>query len=774
MKIYTRILFLATLFTLSTRFVFAQLVVGSVGSAEELAASLVGSGVTISNVVLNCPDGGWGYFNGVNSNLSMDSGIVLASGDITNMVGPNLQSGITTDFQAAGDADLTAYSGNETYDACVLEFDVVATGDTLRFNYVFGSDEYTEWVNSPFNDIFAFLISGPGITGSQNIALVPASTTPVAINTVNCINGSPYYICNDPMNYECSSSYDCPTDASTTTLEYDGFTVVLTAEAIVQPCQTYHLKLAVADASDHVLDSGVFIKAGSLSAAGTTVAGASAYVDPYTGQPTIVEGCLPGFFTFTLSTPLPDSSTIHYTIGGTALNGIDYSQIQDSLVIPPGSTTGTVEINPLIDAFEEGNETVTVYLYLSCDTVPYDSATLYIADSLVAVADGDTTICIGQSAQLTSNAGGSWSWSPSIGLDCSTCQNPIATPLVTTTYTVTLTIENCTATDVVTIQVDNPIPVSAGPDGEICVGQSVQLNASNANDYTWTPSTGLSATNVPNPTATPTTTTTYIVTGVSGCFTTSDTVTVVVHPLPDVTAGPDVTVCPGTPVDVFATGGVSYSWFPPSGVNNSTSQNPTATVNETTEFTVVATDQFGCQDSAHLTITTFDIPTVTVSNDTSIYLGNSVSLLATGGVNYQWVPPTYLDANNIPSPLSTPTETTTYTVTITTADGCIIVDSVKITVIFDALVMVPSAFSPNNDNNNDLLHVLVRGIFHLNDFYIYNRWGALLFQTNDANIGWDGKYKGEPQELGVYVYLVEGTDAKGNKISKQGNITLMR
>src|SRR4030095_14599520 len=120
--------------------------------------------------------------------------------------------------------------------------------------------------------------------------------------------------------------------------------------------------------------------------------------------------------------------------------------------------------------------------------------------------------------------------------------------------------------------------------------------------------------------------------------------------------------------------------------------------------TVYVTDAFGCTDSGTITIVTFDIPNITLTDDTTIYLGNSVPLIATGGASYSWEPSTGLNANNIPDPISTPTETTTYTVTITTADGCVIVDSVTVTVLYDALVNVASGFSPNGDGTNDILH----------------------------------------------------------------------
>ncbi|MBK9731980.1 MAG: choice-of-anchor L domain-containing protein [Chitinophagaceae bacterium] len=775
MKILTRLFCSISLCFFSSQQLYSQLIVGTVGTPEELAESLVGSGVVISNVTLNCPNGAWGSFDATDASLGMDSGIILACGNITNAVGPNLSSGITTDFFANGDPDLEALAGQTTHDACVLEFDVKATGDTLKFKYVFASDEYTEYVGS-INDIFAFFISGPGIAVPQNIALLPGTSDPVSISTVNCLNGSPYYICNDPSNspYQCDDSYNCPTDPGETSIEYDGLTVVLTAIAVVQPCETYHLKLAIADASDGILDSGVFIEAGSLVAAGISIDPVSAYIDPVSNLPAVVEGCLDGSFAFVLSNPLTDTTFIHYTITGSAIEGTDYSPIPDSIMVLPGATNVSLGVHPIADAIAEGAESIKLSLFLSCSPIAYDSATIYIVDNINAVANDDTTICAGQSVTLSVNDADSYNWGPTIGLSCTTCQNPVATPIGTTSYIVFITIGTCIASDTVTITVDNPTPVQAGGDMELCFGQSVQLNATNATFYTWTPATGLSSTTVPNPTATPSVTTTYYVTGVNGCFSTTDTITVIVHPLPDVTVSPGFTVCPGDMVNLFASGGISYSWFPVNGVSNPDSASTTATVDFTTEYIVLVTDNFGCVDTGKVLYTTYDIPDITISDDTLIYLGNSYPIIVTGGTNYQWSPSTGLSSTNTADPIATPTETTTYTVTITTADGCILIDSVTVAVKYDALVEVASGFSPNNDGTNDVLHVLARGVFNLKHFYIFNRWGELVFETTDLAKGWDGKLKNEPQEVGVYVYSVDGTDIKGLTIQKHGSVTLLR
>lgn len=786
MKNFTPQVFSVLVFSLLLKSATAQLVVGNVPTPQDLAQSLVGNGVTISNITFNCPDGAWGSFVGTSSNIGLDSGILLASGSILNAVGPNLQGGITTAYNAPGDNDLTNLCGSQTYDACILEFDLETTGDSVKFNYTFGSDEYTEYVNSIFNDVFAFLISGPGIVGQQNIALVPQTLTPVSINNVNCLNASPYYVCNDPNPYyqQCPAAYNCPTDPATTTIEYDGFTTVLTATSAVQPCETYHLKLAISDAGDEILDSGVFLQAGSLTSSGTSITVISSYIDPASSTPAVVEGCFDGAFHFVITNPPVDTTYIYYTIGGTATNGVDYTEIPDSIQILPGDTAETLNLHSFNDGFTEGVELVTLYLFLPCSPIPYDSATIEILDTLIALAYPDTTICIGQNVQLAGNTAEAWAWSPASGLSCTTCQNPVATPTVTTTYTLTITVGLCTAQDVVTVIVDNPLPVIAGPDVSMCTGDTIQLNAQNAGQYTWEPATGLSCSTCSDPLAFPSSTTTYIVTGTNGCFTTHDTITVTVSPGVNASASGAATICPGDTVQLFSSGGIIYLWSPQDGLSDPNSQNPLAVVFNTTTFTVLVENQFGCTDSASVTITVHDIPEVTVSptdpntpdvNDTTIYLGNSVTLKATGGESYSWSPSLYLNDPFSSSPFCDhPQDTITYYVTVTSAEGCKTIDSIVVNVRWDALVLVPSAFSPDGNGSNDILRLLVRGIFTLDHFSVYNRWGELVFHTNDVNSGWDGKHRNTVQPVGVYVYTVIGTDHDGNTVQRQGDVTLVR
>ena len=265
MKFFLSILFFAGI----PAWTSAQLTVQNQQTAIDLVNTLVASsgtaGLTISNPVLTCDSLSNGLFSGT-SNLGISNGIVLGTGAVatdTTMALFGIDGGYL-DFSSymaktAGDADLNALVTSPTYDACVLEFDLQPAGNFIEFEYVFGSEEYPDYNCTSFNDIFAFFVSGPGITGLHNMAIIPGTTIPVSINSIN-----------DGSNGNCSSYqnlYVSNTGAITTV---DGFTTPLIATHPVTPGQTYHLKLAVSDVSDGIFNTFVFLKANSLKS-GTTV-----------------------------------------------------------------------------------------------------------------------------------------------------------------------------------------------------------------------------------------------------------------------------------------------------------------------------------------------------------------------------------------------------------------------------------------------------------------------------------------------------------------------
>jgi hypothetical protein len=210
---------------------------------EQLASTLVGSGITVSNVTYTGANVAAGTFSGGTGIIGFESGIILSSGDIANVIGPNDELGATTVNNTPGDPMLDTLTTGITLDAAVLEFDFVASGNIVTFQYVFASEEYNEFVGSSFNDVFGFFING------TNCATLP-NDDPVTINTINNNTNSTFYIDN--------------TDGHLST-EMDGLTTVLTCTASVTPGATNHIKLAIADVSDERYDSAVFLQAGSFS-----------------------------------------------------------------------------------------------------------------------------------------------------------------------------------------------------------------------------------------------------------------------------------------------------------------------------------------------------------------------------------------------------------------------------------------------------------------------------------------------------------------------------
>lgn len=227
------------------------------GDATALATALAGAGVTISNATLIGATGQQGTFSGgAAAGIGIESGVILTSGAIANAQGPNNSDSTSTATGTGGDAQLTVLSGNQTFDQNILQFDFTSNSGNLFFSYVFASEEYNEYVNSNVNDVFGFFVDG------NNIALIPGTTTPVSINTVN--GGNPYGTAASNSSYFINNDLD--DGGPFFDIEYDGFTKVLQASLIgLNAGQTYTIKLGIADAGDDVWDSAVFLQAGSFT-----------------------------------------------------------------------------------------------------------------------------------------------------------------------------------------------------------------------------------------------------------------------------------------------------------------------------------------------------------------------------------------------------------------------------------------------------------------------------------------------------------------------------
>ena len=212
-----------------------------------------------------------GTFSSGASSIGIEEGVILSSGSVFNAQGPNNSPSTSTGYGSIfNDPDLVAISNGSTiYDVASIEFFFTPTIAQISFQYAFASEEYCEYANSTFNDVFGFFISGPGINGpytnnAENIAQLPGGTGPVSISNVNHEDNPQYYIDNVPLGI--SPGCNSAPGAAEADIEYDGFTSVLTAVANVIPCQTYRIKLIVADVTDGIYDSAVFLQANSFNA----------------------------------------------------------------------------------------------------------------------------------------------------------------------------------------------------------------------------------------------------------------------------------------------------------------------------------------------------------------------------------------------------------------------------------------------------------------------------------------------------------------------------
>ena len=998
----------------------AQLQIVPQANGQALAQKLVGPGVTISNVTLTGSNLSTAFFyNQGGLALGLDSGIVLSTGRVLTD-GANGLNGPASSL-ASSNTNTPGYpmlselvAPRPTNNAVILEFDFVPAGDSVKFSYVFSSDEYPNFNCSNFNDVFAFFISGPGITGNQNIALVPGTDIPVSINSIN--NGIPggggdITTCNN-MGAGSPFTQYYVNNINNQFFTHNGHTVVLTARARVQPCQVYHLRIAIADVQDNSFDSGVFLEAESLRSDPIEVVSANPEDN---GIPYLVEGCQTGGFKILRSKKSPYPQQVSIIYAGSVIPGTDVQALPSTATIPAGDSVVFVPILPIVDNTSEGVEQLKIYISNACIT-----SNLFLDSIEVQLRDYDTlalqpsgTIGFCTSTPLQLSAAGSYTgfqWSPAAPLNNASIANPLASITSATTFICTATAGNCNAMDSVTVSpkklklvstkgveckggttgeisvaggwewtgpvqfsidgvnyvddstftglaaglhsvsirdatgcvdvlqvellqtfpdlllsdsivtasctgsngqvflsssggkpgysyaIDNgnfnaspvftvnggqhlvkvkdanncqasyeitiandpaivlntttkaatcsgnadgklyitasggsgtyqysinginyqqadsflvnvgtvnvfvkdnkgctatatatvdllqTVFVQAGNDTTICQGQAVQLQpVSNAATFNWNATPGLSNPNTRNPVARPGSTSTFIVHATTGICTVHDTLTINVLPAPVANAGRDTSVCIGGTLRLQGSGGLSYSWLPASLVSDPLVPDPTVTPSQQTSYYLQVKDANGCTSLNYDTVVISLVPAVQAfaGRDTSISLGQPLQLngrdLGNSGVNkYEWSPTTYLNDGFIANPVSNPPRDIIYKLTLTTPEGCIGSDFISVKVFAGSDIYVPTAFTPNGDGKNDVLRPIPVGMKELRYFRVYNRWGQLVFSTNNSDRGWDGRIGGQKQSTGTFVWIAEAVDYKGNTVNRKGTVSIIR
>lgn len=673
----------------------AQLVVNSTQTPAQLVQDvLLGNGVQAFNVryngVLNPPANviGSGSFTTTNSNLGLAAGLILSSGQVADAAGP--ASNYSGNPNGTGsDPDLVSISGGTINDRAVLEFDFIPTGDTLKFRFVFASEEYPEYVCS-FNDAFGFFLSGPGITGpysggAANIALIPGTTVPVTINNVN--NG----LNNNPNSPNCTAQNPAfyVDNSSGTTVVFDGMTVVMQATALVQCGQTYHIKLAIGDALDSAFDSAVFLEAGSFVSTGQVLPTLSQGVG-IIGN-TMLEGCNPVELVFTRLGDTAVADTVDIVVGGTATPGVDYSIIFPSqLIFPAGSETVSVIFDVPIDP--DGPETIviTIEQLVACAGQVLQTTFTFNIDSpppLVVTGASINSVCGQNNLLIPSVSGGmgQYSYAWSTGATTATIN---VSPAVTTEYSVTVTdvcnIPTETADFTVTLPIYPPLQLVVSPDTLIdCLGTGpisvVSVSGgNNVFQYQWTLG-GVPVGTTPAitvPAASPPLY--YTVTVTEGCGSSiTDSVLVGTVPLPDIeitTAGDRSVICAGDSATLTMTGitggnGVyTWAWTDPNGQVIGTGWTITVPVFATTPYTITANDQCGYQGTTSVNgvMPVYDPFVLTMVPDHVLCAGDSTIIhsLVAGGSGYYhilWAGP---DSLSDPLYWVKPDENTTYRVMV--------------------------------------------------------------------------------------------------------------
>jgi len=775
--------YLVVAFALFNTLSFAQpITVSTVQTPQQLVDNvLLGFGVTALNVTINgnpllanTPQGNVGFFTNSNPAFPIDSGLILTTGNAIGAIGPNSSTSFTNNnpptASVSTDPHLNDIAAGSVTNGVVLEFDFIPQGDSVIFNYMFGSDEYPEFSPSTFNDAFGLFLWGPGIAGPYvqagypnggiNIATIPGGT-PVTINNVGDASNTNYYVFNEAAS---TLTYG---DA----IQYDGTTVKLTAASAVQCNQLYHIKLAISNVGDQSYDSGVFLEAGSFSSAAVDVA-----VATVSGDTTIVEGCTFADFIFTRPAgQTNDTLIINYTIGGVAQQGVDYNNLVNPITFLPGEDSVVINLTPIQDNITEGFESVVISVEIinPCGDTIISSGTIYIGEGpIINITETDPTIyCANDSVVLSASAFGGYApyqyeWTTMSGAPLGTndtiiqgiSQNGSINFLVTATDncnfsqidTVTLTLNQTIAIDTIFTG-----PATCQPTGFVSVMAS---GLTGVPTYTWTgpgPNGFIDASvwqNIPSGW--------YYITVEDNVCSISDSAFVGIQNAPDAQfSGTPIQGC--APFDVVfqntSVNANNYSWdFGDSQTTTSGNlNNVTHTYNgpfgmytvrliafqsaqcSDTAFYLIQVDVCGCMDPVALNYNAG----ANVDNGSCIY---QTGCTDPNALNY--------DPNAIVNDGSC-----TYPIPV---------------------VEAPNVFTPSGDGVNDTYFLSTKNVVKL-DLVIMNRWGNVLFEKSSDNLvadnpTWDGKVNGVLANEGVYFYKYVGYNISGQEVTGHGFFHLVR
>lgn len=434
----------------------------------------------------------------------------------------------------------------------------------------------------------------------------------------------------------------------------------------------------------------------------------------------------------------------------------------------------TLSATDVPDPIATPNQT-TIYYLVDTNECETDTAsvTVNFVNVNTSVSD-DQSICIGDNVEISAFGGSDFSWSPGGSLSNANIQNPVATPLESTTYYVTITTpENCEVLDSVYVNVDQNAPGgNFYPDIALCTGHEVLLEAESGLSWAWSPSNNLDDPTIQNPMASPLDTTTYFVTITNSCGQGVDQVTINLI-VPQAFAGNDGEVCLGQWHPVWAEGGEEYLWTPPQFAANPESAITVVSPDASMEMVVYVTDEYGCVATDEVYVTVLPLPEIDAGPDRSIDWMDDVHLFGYATEpNFWWTPDLWIECTDCLEPLIYPEESIYYYLHAIDENGCTGVDSTFVDLYFP--IYVPNTFTPDNDGRNDVFLAYgdnIRG-FHME---IYDRWGQLVFESDDINKPWTGAYlEGEHYvQIDTFIWMVWYEAIEGRK-KLVGHVNVLR
>lgn len=765
---------------------FAQLTVDNAAPYDDhvylIDNVLLGGGIVASNHSYQGDSIQIAYFDGTNSNIGLNGGVVMATGDV-NLLDPDFAGfGELVDVTlGVTDPDLLNVANSvppligETFqvgdinDVAVLEFDFIPTSETISFRYVFGSQEYFGFENSSYNDVFGFFISGPGITGpyaspagfpdgSVNIATFESQEAnslgvelPITISS----------ICNYPDDFGGPSVYNpqffVNNQDLTTVGDADGFTVVMTAEAIVQCGETYHIRLAIADANDTGLSSYVFLEEGSFSSPELNVSNSvginSDYIEVGCGETVTLtaEPSEPGNYTYLWSN---------------------------------GETTESIEVG-------SGIYSVEVTSDVNC-AIFSDEIEVVVANSVALELGPDVSVCDGLETVLTIEslegvAPYTYSWSTGETTESITVPAGVYTLDV-------LDANNCPAQDQVIVSyVDRPTAELSGG-GSLCTGSSIgaplDFTFTGAPPFLVTYGNGLqqftTTTASFNTTDALTSEGNYQILSIedvncTGSF--SGNAVIIEYPLPTSRIDGGGVICEGDSVlvEVLVSGELPYDLYlsngnyvtPHLGVNSHTYS---FYLHNQADYSIVeivdANDCHSIQNDGNSSILWKEKkdPQILTTIDTvlcPIHEPIELEVLTLGGT---WNG-NGIDYKGVFTPINAGVGE--HWVSYSFPNNCYETDSMLIEVACNMQLFIPNTFTPDNNGDNDVWYI--HGINVLTfDLQLFNRWGEKIFATNDIADYWTGDFQGSTVPTGTYSYIIKAYGKDGQYVTKTGIVNVLR